>query len=135
MIFVSQIPRLMDDLLIPDYCSSTPDINIWLGPKGTVSPLHHDPKHNLLTQVRGHKKVLLFPPQQEGLYPFSSECLMSNTSQVDPEKPDFDQFPQFLTTKGLSCLLGPGDVLYIPPKWWHHVRSLSASLSVSYWWE
>lgn len=125
----------MDDLLIPDYCNSTPDMNIWLGPEGTVSPLHHDPKHNLLTQIRGHKRVLLFPPDQAGLYPFSEECLMSNTSQVNPENPDLSQFPLFSGAKGLGCLLGPGDVLYIPPKWWHHVRSLTASLSVSFWWE
>ncbi|XP_065350020.1 bifunctional peptidase and arginyl-hydroxylase JMJD5-like isoform X3 [Cloeon dipterum] len=130
-----QIPRLMDDLLVPDYCSEAPDMNVWLGPAGTVSPLHHDPKHNLLAQIRGYKRVLLFPAGIDGLYPYPGECLMANTSQVDPESPDPDRFPLFPATQGLSCLLAPGDVLYIPPKWWHHVRSLTPSLSVSYWWK
>jgi len=47
---------LRDDVQVPEYCYSTdvgdePDINAWLGPKGTVSPTHHDPKNNFLAQV------------------------------------------------------------------------------------
>jgi len=34
----------------------------------------------------------------------------------------------------VDCVLGPGDTLYIPVGWWHYVRSLSISFSVSFWW-
>lgn len=58
----SQVPELMSDICEPEYCCLSDnldegvavdetDINAWFGPKGTVSPLHHDPKHNLLAQV------------------------------------------------------------------------------------
>lgn len=49
-----QIPELKKDIHVPDYIGRTdvnPRIKAWLGPKGTISPLHTDPSHNLLCQV------------------------------------------------------------------------------------
>lgn len=34
----------------------------------------------------------------------------------------------------VDCILEPGDTLYIPIGWWHYVRGLSVSFSVSIWW-
>lgn len=53
---------MKDDIIVPDYCylsdmdNIEPDINAWLGPKGTVSPTHHDPKNNFLAQVYFYNK-------------------------------------------------------------------------------
>lgn len=55
--------------------------------------------------------------------------------QVDVEKPDLDAHPLFKEAPYEECILGPGDLLYIPPGCWHYVRSLSVSLSISFWWE
>ena len=52
---LDQVPQLMEDIAVPDYChlgQQPPRINAWVGPRGTVSPLHHDPDHNILVQAR-----------------------------------------------------------------------------------
>lgn len=89
-----QIPQLENDIVIPDYCYIEADLNefyekragnvvknAWFGPKGTVSPLHQDPYHNLLCQVVGSKYLRLISPLQTSLV-YPREGLMTNTSQV-----------------------------------------------------
>lgn len=138
-----QIPELKKDIIIPDYCSFSdtedteaelPDINAWFGPAGTLSPLHFDIKNNLLCQVFGYKRIFLYNPSDSmNLYPYDTK-LLHNTAQVDPLKPDYIKWPNFKKSKGFMCYLGPGEMLYIPPKWWHHVTALTPSFSVSFWW-
>lgn len=59
------MPQLLDDIVVPSYCSTGDEpqraaaINCWLGPAGTVSPLHTDPHHNVFVQLVGQKAVLL----------------------------------------------------------------------------
>ncbi|KAH3769101.1 lysine-specific demethylase 8-like [Dreissena polymorpha] len=135
----NQVPELEKDIIIPDYCylgdSENVDINAWFGPKGTVSPLHYDPKHNFLSQVVGKKYIKVFSPREtDKLYPHDT-TLLKNTSQVDVENCDLIKFPEYKTAIFSECLLNSGEMLYLPPKWWHFVKSLSVSFSVSFWWE
>ncbi|KAF2749658.1 Clavaminate synthase-like protein [Sporormia fimetaria CBS 119925] len=44
-----------------------------------------------------------------------------------------ERFPGFVEAEYVECVLGPGDCLYIPVGWWHYVRSLTPSFSVSFW--
>jgi hypothetical protein len=58
-------------------------------------------------------------------------------SLVPLHAPDFERFPRFreALAAAVSAELGPGDALYIPPLWWHHVESLEPfNLLVNYWW-
>ncbi|XP_062470711.1 bifunctional peptidase and arginyl-hydroxylase JMJD5 isoform X2 [Pezoporus occidentalis] len=135
-----QIPELKEDISIPDYCclgegeEEHITINAWFGPEGTISPLHQDPQQNFLAQVFGRKYIRLYSPQDsENLYPHESQIL-HNTSQVDVEDPDLVKFPNFRKAAFQSCVLMPGQVLFIPVKYWHYVRSLDVSFSVSFWW-
>ncbi|NXY24378.1 KDM8 protein, partial [Atrichornis clamosus] len=135
-----QIPELKKDISIPDYCclgegeEDDITINAWFGPGGTISPLHQDPQQNFLAQVFGRKYIRLYSPQDsENLYPHESQIL-HNTSQVDVEDPDLVKFPNFTKAAFQSCILMPGQILFIPVKYWHYVRSLELSFSVSFWW-
>ncbi|KAI9316419.1 hypothetical protein BX666DRAFT_1858985, partial [Dichotomocladium elegans] len=141
-----QIPALARDIQVPDYCYAEPELvpglydhappdvikNAWFGPKGTVSPLHQDPYHNVLAQPVGAKYLRLYAPSQTP-YLYPHDGILSNTSQADVEHPDREAFPLLEKAAYFECLLQQGELLYIPPRWWHYVRSLSTSFSVSFW--
>ncbi|XP_051244046.1 lysine-specific demethylase 8 [Dicentrarchus labrax] len=135
-----QIPELKEDIRPPDYCclgegeEDDMTVNAWFGPGGTVSPLHQDPQQNFLAQVVGSKYIRLYSPDDtDKLYPHQSQ-LLHNTSQVEVENPDTERFPEFAKAPYLECVLQPGEVLFIPVRHWHYVRSLELSFSVSFWW-
>lgn len=108
--------------------------NTWLGPCGTITPLHCDPYYNLFCQVWGSKYIRLYDRKHaQQMYPFHNHFLR-NTSQVDVDQIDHSRFPEFAQTPYFECQLEPGDMLFIPKKFWHYVRALSPSWSVSYWW-
>ncbi|KAL6844780.1 hypothetical protein ACP4OV_025439 [Aristida adscensionis] len=119
-----QIKELSDDIVVPDFCyaggGELQSLNAWFGPHGTVTPLHHDPHHNILAQVLGRKYIRLYPASiSEDLYPHT-ETMLSNTSQVDLDNIDLKEFPKVDTLDFMDCILEEGDLLYIPPKWWHY---------------
>jgi lysine-specific demethylase 8 len=107
----------------------------WLGPAGIVTPIHFDSAHNLLVQIYGRKKLLLIPPQQSRLLYYPSLHLGHvNYSPVDVEAPDFERFPRFKKATPLEIELAPGEVLFIPVRWWHYARALERTISLNFWW-
>lgn len=132
----NQVPSLLDDISAPEYCTISqmkPVLNIWLGPPGTVSPAHTDPHDNLFAQVVGSKYFRMFSPD-ESTKLYSHTGIMSNTSGVkDVENLDLNKFPLMQGIVYQDCVISAGELLFIPKGWWHHVRSLSVSLSVSFW--
>lgn len=122
----------MEDLSLED----SPPVNIkaWIGPANTVSSMHTDDKHNIFCQVVGEKLVILAAPEdKDNLYTY--EGILNNTSKVDPENLDFEEFPNTRNVKFFKVIVRPGEMLYIPKLWFHHVRSLSNSISISFWFE
>ncbi|CAN1263609.1 Lysine-specific demethylase JMJ30 [Linum perenne] len=133
-----EINQLRNDICIPDYCCAgggeLRSLNAWFGPAGTVTPLHHDPHHNIFAQVVGKKYIRLYSPSlSKELHPHN-ETMLYNSSKVDLDNIDEKAFPKVHDLEFLDCILEEGEMLYIPPKWWHYVRSLTTSLSVSFWW-
>ncbi|CAF0917363.1 unnamed protein product [Rotaria sordida] len=127
---LDQIPDLKKDICIPDYCyissdeneDEEVDLNAWIGPKQTISPLHNDPKQNLLAQVVGEKYVRLIDPiYSSRLYALGS-TMLNNTSSIDVEHPDYDRFPLSKDVPYLECILQPGEMLYMPSRHWHYMN-------------
>ena len=76
----------------------------------------------------------LYPPSATPrLYPYK-QGMTTNSSQIDLDAPDLARFPDFEGLPFLDTILSEGQMLYIPPEWWHYVRSVSISFSVSFWW-
>ena len=100
---------------------------VWIGPKGTVTQLHHDLTNNLLLQVAGKKRVYLFPPCYFTKVYNHFHCY----SEFDCENPDYDRFPSVQKIRIRQCDLEEGQMLFLPLGWWHQVRSLSPSISIT----
>jgi len=115
------------------------EARLWIGNRLVVAT-HHDMMENIAVVVAGRRRFTLFPPEQTpNLYigPFEFTPAGTPVSLADPEAPDLDRFPRFATAleQAETAELGPGDALYIPYMWWHHVRSLDAfNMLANYWW-
>ena len=132
-----QIPQLRKDFDVPEYCAIGTGETImksWIGPAGTISSMHTDDKHNLFCQVMGEKLIIIASPKDAvNLYPH--EGLLNNTSQVDPESINLEEFPLAQKVKFYKVILKAGEMLYIPKLWFHYVRSLSPSINISFWFD
>ncbi len=112
---------------------------LWIGNRIVVGA-HHDMYSNIAVVAAGRRRFTLFPPDQvANLYigPFEFTPAGTPVSLVDMDAPDPDRFPRFAAALGQARAadLAPGDAIYIPYMWWHHVRSLDAfNLLVNYWW-
>ncbi|GAQ87334.1 hypothetical protein KFL_003460040 [Klebsormidium nitens] len=132
-------PEMTSAVIEPDYIKAGKGLhqkNVWLGPAGMSTPLHQDPYHNLFAQIHGRKYVRLYHPRDTAaMHPFQHSPLLRNTSKVDVEASETsDTWPNFVRTPFWECELQPGEMLYVPRKWWHYVRAVDTSLSISFWW-
>ena len=113
---------------------------IWLGNQITT-PAHIDESNNIACVVSGKRRFTLFPPEQaRNLYlgPLDFNPTGSPISLVNFKNPNFDRFPRFKDALAAAQVaeLAPGDALYIPTLWWHHVESLNElNILVNYWWK
>jgi hypothetical protein len=122
-----------------DFGDADPLASIWIGTRTRIAA-HNDLPLNLACVAAGRRRFTLFPPDQTpNLYvgPFELTPAGRPISLVDFQDPDFDRFPRFADALQTAQVaeLGPGDALFIPSMWWHHVEAFgTVNVLVNYWW-
>ena len=126
----ANVLKILDESVAP---------RIWIG-NVVVTPAHFDESNNIACVVAGRRKFTLLPPEQiANLYigPLDYAPTGAPISMVSFREPDFAKFPRFreALAAALVAELEPGDAIYIPALWWHHVESLAKyNVLVNYWW-
>jgi hypothetical protein len=116
-----------------------PLASIWLGNRTRIAA-HYDVPDNLACVAAGRRRFTLFPPDQlTNLYvgPLDFTPAGQAISMVDFAQPDFERYPKFKVALRHAQVadMNPGDAIFIPSMWWHHVEGLDAfNVLINYWW-
>jgi hypothetical protein len=113
---------------------------LWISNAAKVAT-HHDPVENVAVVAAGRRRFTLFPPSAEpDLYmgPHRPTPAGARVSMVHVTAPDFDRFPRFASALEVAQVaeLSPGDAIFVPKDWFHHVEALDRfNVLVNYWWD
>ena len=128
-----QLPELNALCRWPPYYSRWGEARAWLGPAGTVTPLHCDYHDNLFAQIWGRKRFVIYPPHHDPyLYTREANPVLFG-SPFDPDAPDYETYPLARQAKPIECVVAAGELLYLPAGWFHHVTAVEFSLSANRW--
>jgi hypothetical protein len=111
---------------------------VWIGSQGNITPLHFDMCHAVISQVRGRKSALLVAPSDShNVYPFSRASPQGpRCSRVDVvqwrsgNQQQLTRFERVSLVTFHTCVLDEGDLLYIPPFWWHAIEAVDSNISI-----
>ena len=146
----AQFPELLPELGPLDYLDRLDVFNegrrtftrpywvLWIGSGGQVVNLHYDPGFNFICLLEGRKRVVLFPPSAlADLYHGAYDRGLASVpmSLVRLLEPDHARFPRLRAAlaEAVTADLSPGEVLYVPPLWWHHVESYGVNIMANAW--
>jgi hypothetical protein len=117
-------PGLRESIQAVSGCETT---SLYVGATGTVSHLHQDfwGTHGWLAQIRGRKKVFLFAPD-------AGVGVGADAARFDPETPDLSLLAGARDVTAFTATLAPGELLFTPSRWWHWVKGLEATITVSH---
>jgi hypothetical protein len=109
---------------------------LFTGGAGSITHMHFDIdlSHILHTQFAGRKRILMFPfDEQHKLYrkPFEVLSLADFSNYYEEGKVDYEKFPALKLAEGFDFILEPGDTLFMPSGYWHHMEYLDSGFAMS----
>jgi len=96
--------------------------NCWIGMQGTTTPFHRDEYENIFVQIYGQKEIFLIDKD------YKLPMVDDNTSNLDPRNINDMNIPI------KRIVIEAGEVMSIKKGEWHYIKSLTFSISISYWW-
>ncbi len=119
------LARFLDDRV------AAPNGMMWIGPAGTVTSLHHDLTNNLIAQIVGRKRIKLAPAADVGKL-YNDRHVFSEIADLDDPGIDLARYPRLAALRLYDVLLEPGEILFVPLGWWHQVKSLDFSVTITF---
>lgn len=122
---------LLDDIVFdPRYFDAVNQpgrVFFWLGPKGSTTPMHRDLGNVFFAQIMGRKRLTLIPSKQ--MHKVYNET--GYHSEIDFDREDLSDYPRLEGAHIVDEIIAPGELLFIPLGWWHAVKSLDVSVTVT----
>jgi hypothetical protein len=141
--------RLIDWAWLREAQACAPDAapfdvcQLWAGTGCGTTPLHFDALTNVLAQVAGRKRILLYPPSSTfRIYPYPVGHARDNYAMADEaiERDDDHvsavRFPALAGARCIEATLEAGEALFLPRYYWHRVSQLDEgveNLSINFW--
>ena len=111
--------------------ASAPQGMMWIGPAGTVTSLHHDLTNNFIAQIVGRKRIKLIPSAEVGKL-YNHQHVFSEIADLEDPQIDVAKYPRLTELRVYDVLLEPGEILFVPLGWWHQVKSVDFSVTVTF---
>lgn len=126
-------PRRYASPLMPE-AWRRPDgyLKLLVGGVGSKFPVMHfdgDNAYAAITQIHGEKEFVVFPPEDTP-YVYPKKFVPNHSMVDDPVLQDRERFPLLARASLHRTVLGPGDMIFVPARWWHAARAITTSISV-----
>jgi lysine-specific demethylase 8 len=139
MYVVDEVPKGMrDQVKLPGclscggFLDNANTVFMWFSSGGTKSVLHTDSFHNMHCVVSGEKRFIMLPPEYTKV--IGPEGEGQGYYNLDVEAVNMTAYPKMVDVPWYKAVLSPGDCMYIPYHWIHHVHSINRNIGVNLWW-
>eukprot|EP01052_Picozoa_sp_SAG31_P009970 SAG31_NODE_534_length_14370_cov_121.217434_10_plen_270_part_00 len=123
--------------------------NLWISSQGVTVQAHYDLVNNFFVQIAGTKLFTIWSPHAITLmqvhpnnHPSGRQSQLELTLRKGGEDKCAAGLPGLVSASApaveslaTQILLRPGEALFLPSYWLHHVISLNGTISYNVWWE